>query len=164
MTYRSLWNFHSKKIRFLNFWCNKFSWLLWTTKVDYFIYLTHTTNTTVFILGFYQILRSVLKYLIMEEYETLSCVHIYQNIKKSGWRQWGNTSLRKGNTTKSKGPLCCCSEEGWYHSWPFTTQDFIIKPGLARAWFFIIASVCEFLYVYVCVCVFMCVCVCPRGY
>ena len=32
----------------------------------------------------------------------------------------------------------------------------------ARAWFLIIASVHEFMYV--CVCVFMCVCVRPRGY
>ena len=46
-------------------------------KVNYFIYLMHTTNTTKFILGFYQILRSVLEYLIMEEYETLSCVRGY---------------------------------------------------------------------------------------
>ena len=30
----------------------------------------------------------------------------------------------------------------------------------ARAWFLIIASVREFLYVYVCVCVCLCVCVC----
>ena len=40
------------------------------------------------------------------------------NIKESGRWQWGK------NATKSKGSICCCSKEEWYHSWPFTTQDF----------------------------------------
>ena len=44
-------------------------------KFNYFIYLTHTTNTT----GFYYILRS---YLIMEEYKTLSCVHGYHDYQR----------------------------------------------------------------------------------
>ena len=43
------------------------------------------------------------------------------NIKESGQRQWGRNFAAKG---KSKGSLCCCSKEGWYHSWPFTMQDF----------------------------------------
>ena len=45
----------------------------------------HTTNTTGFIIGFYQILLSVLEYLIMEEYETLSCVREYHEYQ-SVWR------------------------------------------------------------------------------
>ena len=71
--------------------------------------------------GFYQILYSVLKYLIMEEYKTFSCVWISKSLVGGSK---GSTSLRKRNTTKSKVSLCYCSKEEWYHSLPFTKQDF----------------------------------------
>ena len=43
-------------------------------KLNCFIYLTHTTNTTEFILRLIRFYVPCLSTLIMEEYETLSCV------------------------------------------------------------------------------------------
>ena len=39
------------------------------------------------------------------------------NIKESGWWQWGKNFGVKGKGVKYNGSLCCCSKEGWYHSW-----------------------------------------------
>ena len=46
------------------------------------------------------------------------------NIKESGWWQWGKYFTVKEKRHGIQGIPCCCSKEGWYNSWPFTTQKF----------------------------------------
>ena len=51
-------------------------------KLNYFIHLTHTTNTIEVILGFIRFYVPCSSALMMEEYETLSCVRRYHDYQR----------------------------------------------------------------------------------
>ena len=121
----------------------------------------------------------MLKYLIMEEYEMLSCVHGYHEYQSLDSGSGQRTLLRNGNAMKSKVSLCYCSKEGWYHSLSFM-QDFKVLLFFNTRWkiftYLIFAvwlnrktfyhqNFCKIRYVCV-VCVYVCVCACthaPKG-
>ena len=71
-------------------------------KLNYFIYLKLTINATGFILGFIRFYIPCSSTLIMEEYDTLSCIRGYQRVWMAAVReQLWNERERPQNPTYS---------------------------------------------------------------